>query len=233
MDDQTPAVVEVRGPDSPRFLHYALTSAVYPLKVGDTEPTNILDVDGEVIASGLLERADNTYRLHFESNSVTAAAWLQALSDGFVIHDKTDFYGKIPGPVAIKVLAGEAVKPMGESAQAGYAEGKDYFVGGNGAKYAGPKATALPKFEWHEPENAPIKTTSLHALHKDVLGAKMVPFAGYDMPVWYSSVGEEHAAVRTEAGLFDVTHMGVWEVNGPASNGLLNAITAHDITALR
>src|SRR5258708_25804003 len=147
MDDQTPAVVEVRGPDSPRFLHYALTSAVYPLKVGDTEPTNILDVDGEVIASGLLERADNTYRLHFESNSVTAAAWLQALSDGFVIHDKRDLYGKIPGPVAIKVLAGEVVKPIAADAQAGDAASKAYYVGVNGPKDPGPKTAAPPKFD--------------------------------------------------------------------------------------
>src|SRR5581483_7161324 len=109
---------------------------------------------------------------------------------------------------------------------------KDYFVGVNGAKYAGPKAPALPAFQWVEPASESLKTTPLTALHKDVLKAKMAPFAGYDMPVWYSSVSEEHAAVRTGAGLFDVTHMGVWEVSGPASEGFLNALTTNDISTL-
>ncbi len=55
--------------------------------------------------------------------------------------------------------------------------------------------------------------TRLHDTHKS-LGAKMVPFAGWDMPVWYTSVVEEHLATRQAAGLFDVSHMGVYEVRG-------------------
>ena len=55
-----------------------------------------------------------------------------------------------------------------------------------------------------------LRTTPLHALHKR-LGARMVPFAGYDMPVQYHSILEEHAAVRERVGLFDVSHMGqIW-----------------------
>ena len=49
--------------------------------------------------------------------------------------------------------------------------------------------------------------TPLHAAHKR-LGARMMPFAGFDMPVQYSSIREEHEAVRERAGLFDVSHMG-------------------------
>ncbi len=56
--------------------------------------------------------------------------------------------------------------------------------------------TAFPRFEWQEPSEAPIKETALHETHRK-LGAKMVPFAGWDMPVWYSSVVEEHLATRT------------------------------------
>jgi glycine hydroxymethyltransferase len=230
-----PDVIEIRGPQAGQFLHYALTSRVYDLESGNLEHALVLNPDGGVIARGLLERiAEHTYHLHVESNGLAVMVWLQALSDGFVIHDKTDLYGKIPGPVAIRQateVASKAVEIAADSLTS-YATGKDYFVGVNGAQYAGPKPAALPKFEWTEPTDAPIKTTSLHALHKDILKAKMVPFAGYDMPVWYTSVSEEHAAVRNGAGLFDVTHMGVWEVSGPASAGFLNSVTVNDISTL-
>ena len=73
-----------------------------------------------------------------------------------------------------------------------------------------------------------LKRTTLHDTHKQ-LGAKMVPFGGYDMPVWYSSVLEEHNAVRTAAGLFDVTHMGVWDAKGPNAALFLDALTTNDV----
>ena len=59
-----------------------------------------------------------------------------------------------------------------------------------------------------EPETSPLKRTPLHALHL-ARGGKMVPFAGYDMPVQYAAgVLREHLHTRTHAGLFDVSHMG-------------------------
>jgi aminomethyltransferase len=63
--------------------------------------------------------------------------------------------------------------------------------------------------------DAPLKQTSLHALHVR-LGARMVPFAGYDMPVQYPlGVMKEHLHTREHAGLFDVSHMGQVELHGP------------------
>jgi aminomethyltransferase len=59
-----------------------------------------------------------------------------------------------------------------------------------------------------------LKTTPLHAVHER-LGARMVPFAGFDMPVQYASILQEHAAVRERAGLFDVSHMGQIWLDGP------------------
>jgi glycine cleavage system T protein len=78
-----------------------------------------------------------------------------------------------------------------------------------------------------------LKRTALHETHKQ-LGAKMVPFGGYDMPVWYISVLEEHNAVRggqnrLAAGLFDVSHMGVWDARGPNATLFLDAITTNDV----
>jgi glycine hydroxymethyltransferase len=229
-----PAAIEVRGPDAARFLYHALTSAVHGLRIGDAEQTILLRADGSVLARGALQRTgDQAYHLHISENAALAAAWLQALSDGFVVYDETDIYGKLPGPVVIRTLSEGTPVDLPGDPMVGYVEGKDYFVGVNGKNYAGPQAKPLPAFEWQEPASNGLKQTPLHALHKDVLKAKMAPFAGYDMPVWYSSVSDEHAAVRTAAGVFDVTHMGVWEVNGPASAAFLDGLTANDISSLK
>ena len=60
----------------------------------------------------------------------------------------------------------------------------------------------------------------------------MIPFAGWDMPVWYTSVLEEHTATRTAAGLFDVTHMGVFQAEGPDAGLFLDSVTGNDIVHL-
>jgi len=57
-------------------------------------------------------------------------------------------------------------------------------------------------------------------------------FAGYLMPLWYSSISEEHAAARQKAGVFDCTHMGVLEVSGKEAEGFLDAITTNNVSAL-
>ncbi|MGB2963630.1 MAG: hypothetical protein WBB69_06555, partial [Anaerolineales bacterium] len=77
-------------------------------------------------------------------------------------------------------------------------------------------------WSWEE-KDLPIKKTVLNQIHKD-LGARMVPFAGWEMPVRYSSVMEEHLAVRQTAGLFDVSHMGVFEISGPNATIFLDVV---------
>ena len=77
-----------------------------------------------------------------------------------------------------------------------------------------------------------LKRTSLYDAHK-ALGAKMVPFAGWEMPVQYASgILAEHHAVRTGAGIFDVSHMGEFEITGPDRNAFVNRITCNDVAAL-
>src|SRR3954465_10193146 len=67
-----------------------------------------------------------------------------------------------------------------------------------------------------QPEPEVLLTTPLHELHVE-LGAKMVPFAGYDMPVQYPmGILAEHQHTRTGAGLFDVSHMGQFRITGPS-----------------
>src|ERR671933_1962565 len=63
-------------------------------------------------------------------------------------------------------------------------------------------------------------------------GARMVPFAGWEMPVQYDGVIAEHRAVRTDAGVFDVSHMGELEVEGPRARELLQSLLANDLDRL-
>ena len=69
--------------------------------------------------------------------------------------------------------------------------------------------------------------------HHRALGGKMVPFAGWEMPVQYTTgIMAEHQAVRTGAGIFDVSHMGEFEVTGPDRNAFVNRVTCNDVSAL-
>ena len=68
-----------------------------------------------------------------------------------------------------------------------------------------------------------MNKTALYDKHVS-LGAKIVPFAGFDMPVQYSGVTEEHFAVREKVGIFDVSHMGQFFVEGPSAKNLLERI---------
>lgn len=77
----------------------------------------------------------------------------------------------------------------------------------------------------------PLKKTALNEIARQ-LGGKMVEFGGWDMAVQYSSILEEHKAVRERAGLFDVSHMGEIEVRGPQSLDLLQKITCNDVSKL-
>jgi aminomethyltransferase len=77
-----------------------------------------------------------------------------------------------------------------------------------------------------------LRKTPLNAVHRES-GAKMVPFGGWEMPVEYSGLIAEHLAVRRAAGLFDVSHMGEFEVAGPGALAFLQRVTANDVGRLR
>lgn len=77
-----------------------------------------------------------------------------------------------------------------------------------------------------------LEQTPLHAAHV-ALGAKMAPFAGFDMPVQYpTGITAEHIAVRTRCGLFDVSHMGEFDVRGPGAVDFVNYVTSNDVASL-
>jgi len=78
---------------------------------------------------------------------------------------------------------------------------------------------------------AQLKKTPLNATHR-ATGARMVEFGGWDMPVEYSGISDEHMAVRTRAGLFDVSHMGEIELAGPGALDAVQWVTSNDASKL-
>ena len=76
-----------------------------------------------------------------------------------------------------------------------------------------------------------MKDIALHQIHEK-LGAKMVPFAGYNMPVSYEGVNMEHETVRNAVGVFDVSHMGEFYISGPEALDLIQKVTVNDASKL-
>jgi aminomethyltransferase len=76
-----------------------------------------------------------------------------------------------------------------------------------------------------------LRRTPLHDRHRRS-GAKLVPFAGWEMPVQYEGIRQEHVAVRTGAGMFDVSHMGQIETSGPDAERFLQHVLSNDVTKI-
>src|SRR5205085_11128375 len=77
-------------------------------------------------------------------------------------------------------------------------------------------------------ETDTLKRTPLYDKHVEA-GARLVPFAGWEMPVQYAGIREEHTAVRTHAGVFDVSHMGEIETSGPQAAEFLQHLLTNDV----
>ena len=78
---------------------------------------------------------------------------------------------------------------------------------------------------------AALRRTPLHDRHR-AAGAKLVPFAGWEMPIQYAGIREEHLAVRRAAGVFDVSHMGQVTTRGPEAQALLQRLVSNDLRRL-
>jgi len=213
------AVYNLGGERVRPFLNFAVTNDIEMLNLNESQATRLITPEGEVDGT-LTYLPSGEYRLTVPvEKAALTAAWLRALSDGYVRIDE-DILKKPIGPIWIEESIAEPSPflkddPIGKT--------KPYFIGiGSGT------GKALPEFKYEASEDENVKETLLNNAHRE-MGAKMVPFAGWDMPVWYTSVYEEHLAVREAAGLFDVSHMGVFQVEGPGSDVFLNSVCPNDI----
>ena len=215
------AVFSLSGERVRQFLCYSLSSDTEALLPGQAQPTRLFTPQGAVDAA-LACASPSEFLLRVSAAQAgLAAAWLRDLSDGYVAFDE-DVERKLPGPVIVK-----------ESAAAFPAELRGEAVDARKAYAIGVPSTggpALPEFHWTEQEGN-LRRTPVYEVHK-ALGGRMVPFAGWEMPVQYSSVVEEHLAVRQAAGLFDVAHMGVYQAEGPDAAVFLDSVVGNDIGTL-
>jgi len=244
-------LIEIQGSRAAAFVEQ-----ITPMDIGDLEErewrfVTLLERDGQVMSPGLIQRPGagfDRYRLLVPVDRAgRVVAWLRHLSDGYVRFDDTDLWGRLPGPVVVRELSVDAAEQaaLGQAAArhhlsqvgATYEDfdppvsHKPYFIGLYAPGYVDPVGSLLSPFQWQETER-PLRRTSLYDWHVQH-GAKMAPFAGWEMPLWYSSISDEHRAVRGAAGLFDVSHMGVMEVTGPHAAYFLNLVTTNGVKMLR
>jgi glycine hydroxymethyltransferase len=209
--------MELHGSRVRHFLNYLVSSDIETLNDGASQATRLympgMDVDGM-----LTKINQTTYQLTIPSvSSGIVFAWIRDLSDGYVSFD-TDPRRRLPGPIVVSEVKPASVKLSTQP----LARRKPYFINMPVAK-----GEELPGFSWVE-KDLPIRKTPLYETHRQ-LGAKMIPFAGWEMPVWYTSVIEEHLACRQAAGLFDVSHMGVYQAEGPDAASFLDSVCGNDI----
>ena len=106
-------------------------------------------------------------------------------------------------------------------------------ISGRASQPASTTSSAGDQPDAAAPASKSLKRTPLYDTHV-ALGAKMVPFAGFEMPVQYpTGITAEHKAVREKAGLFDVSHMGEFIVRGPQAVDFVNYVTTNDVAALK
>ncbi len=240
-------VIEIEGRHARGFCNVAMSNDVYALRPGESQPTWILERDGRLMAPGVLKRpgeAGTCFRLLVAKTAESRVAhWLRALSDGYVHVDDDDLFAKAPGPVVVRRLPHAVAEEWAERPPAaeafddetvGWAYHKPYWIGQRARAAAPGGLQPLPPFEWAEPAGAAelqLKQTVLNDVHRR-LGARLAPFAGWEMPIRYGSIQDEHLAVRRQAGLFDVSHLGLFEFSGDNVHLFLNTLTTNDVSLL-
>jgi len=234
------SAILITGFRAKQFLSQIITSNLTQLGVGERINTYLLDPAGTLVSEVGIERVEpdqkmrDRYQLIAPADQVnTLLTWMRNLSDGYTLFDKGDIYRKVEGPVIVEEVdyGGDRFTPLalpGANAPELYRDhpdkidlAKPYFVGQSSfsTKIA---LDGKKDWNWQSPDSE-LKQTELYTIHQ-AAGGKMVPFSGWEMPVRYSSVLEEHQAVRQSAGLFDVSHMGVFEISGPNATTLIDTV---------
>jgi len=229
------------------LLNEAISADLLTLKTSGHQRTHLFDEKGKLISEVIVGclGTESYLVLVPQEQGRSVQQWLAGLADGYILFDEEDILRKVQGPAIVEEISPEDVPDAARAwlslkphqAQKGtdiqklhcqepdlFVASKPYFVGQNHLNLSEPDTTRTD-FSWEEKEEKP-KRTPLYEAHK-TLGAKLVPFAGWEMPVWYTSAIEEHRAVREKAGLFDLGHMGVLEVAGKYAAEFLNVVTSN------
>ncbi len=225
--DSAQAVYQVSGKRMRQFMDYAVSSDLSAVPMGQSQAASLFTPRGEIAVTLAFVDAETCLVSIPREKAALATTWLRDLSDGYIslnLDGKPDHSSRrLPGPVVVK----ETDAPFDFPAAKSKPVEKPWYIG----IAAKGDQKSLPSFEWKESES-PLRRTRLYDVHKSI-GAKMVPFAGWEMPVWYTSVLEEHLAARQAAGLFDVSHMGVYQIEGVDAASFLDAVCSNSVGSLR
>jgi len=223
--------IHLEGLRVQEFLNYALSCDVSTLEVGESIDTSMETPFG-LIEGVLICNSVSIYQIDMLAiHANTAATWLRDLSDGFVnfgigSQQEDLLISRLPGPITVRIMN---EKSQGQrishtlTTDRSNGKRKPFFIGN-----AASSGNSLPPFEWTENDTDQVKRTPLYDLHKE-LGAKMIPFAGWEMPVWYTTVLDEHKSNRDSVGLFDVSHMGIYQVEGKNAVSFLDSVCGNNI----
>ena len=219
---------EISGGDVHSSLAWVFTDALENLDLDDFHATTYF-ADEKEISCYLKLCSDHSAQIAIRAEDAgIGITWLRDLSDGFIRFDP-DPARKIAGPFIVKQMETDFQPPKQVRNNSKGSFLKPYTIGMNEKT---PTTQQLKSFIWEESSESPLKRTALYETHASS-NAKLIPFAGWEMPVWYSSVTEEHKATRNAAGLFDVSHMGVFEASGPQANIFLDCVCGNDISSLQ
>lgn len=231
-------LIELEGNAVIPFLDAVVVEEVTGLGPDAWQPVTLLEASGELMTRGHLRRpgfGHQRYHLAVPADRMQRVlAWLRDLSDGYVLFDRADLQAKLAGPVVVRDCGSVAMphESPGRQPFDVCPSNKPYYIGLSTRRGTEPSGEAMPSFSW-EPENdQPPRRTPLYETHSR-LGAHFVPFGGWEMPLRYGPVLDEHRAVRGAAGLFDVGHMGIFEVSGPFASAFLDLVTSNDVNRLR
>ncbi|GAG02133.1 unnamed protein product, partial [marine sediment metagenome] len=192
----------LRGDKVRLALDQMLTCRVAGLSPGEGAQGSLLRANGSSIDTVAVKRLENEGREErfvlrcSPGKSAEVRSWISGLSDGYLMFDEGDLYAKVDGPTVIEPPPADA--GMEEPSEPAVDAAKPYFIG----QRTSPPEVKGKKEYAYGPEEHPVRKTALNEFHRE-LGAKMVGFAGWDMPVQYEGgIFAEHSAVRTGAGLF-------------------------------
>jgi glycine hydroxymethyltransferase len=241
-------ILRLHSGRSRALLNEATPADLLSLNRGEPCVTLLFDERGRLLSEVVVGQIDEDDYLVLvpRENGLPVATWLTGLADGYVVFDPSDVFRKVQGPAVVEEIPEEAVPgsahewlmtPLASSGNGmtihdvyaqsprRFAVHKPYFVGQPLLDLSAQDPDRVA-FSWNEPESETLRETPLHDAHVE-LGARLVPFAGWEMPVWYTSALEEHRAVREAAGLFDLGHMGVFQISGPHATEFLNSMTSN------
>jgi glycine hydroxymethyltransferase len=225
--EQRGNIVEISGERATGFLQSLIPDNLYQLTSGSVINTRMKYNQRDLNVLLKYQSPERYYLEPSRKDIAEAYNYLKGLSDGYITFPSEDIYQKVEGPVVVRCLAERKIpNPKSQIPNLPPRRARARM---------GKSQIPNPKSEFVEKpyEGEPRKTVLYDEHFKLTKPQFIVPFAGYLMPLWYTRASEEHLAVRTKAGLFDVSHMGKLEISGSYATRFLDIVTTNYVPKLK